>query len=135
MPTTRHRTSKQTPAATANAQRALDFVRKRSATATSWVELHNAFYGIGGKFIELFPSQTERAAFSQTQEFREISAIIQSFQTAGDASSAVGEASGKFVLRLPRSLHSALSAEAEAEGVSLNQLCLAKLAVQLRAMV
>jgi predicted HicB family RNase H-like nuclease len=38
-------------------------------------------------------------------------------------------------VRIPKSLHAALLAEAEAEGISLNQLCLTKLAVQLRAAV
>jgi len=36
--------------------------------------------------------------------------------------------SGKFVLRLPKSLHARLVAEAEKEGVSLNQYALYKLA-------
>lgn len=36
--------------------------------------------------------------------------------------------SGKFVLRLPKSLHQKLSIEAEVEGVSLNQYALYKLA-------
>lgn len=36
--------------------------------------------------------------------------------------------SGKFVLRLPKSLHRRLAIEADAEGVSLNQLALYKLA-------
>jgi predicted HicB family RNase H-like nuclease len=39
--------------------------------------------------------------------------------------------SGKFVVRLPRSLHAALEAEAEREGVSLNQLVVAKLSMQM----
>ena len=37
--------------------------------------------------------------------------------------------SGKFVVRLPRSLHQRLAIEAEKEGVSLNQLALYKLAL------
>ncbi|MCL2280139.1 MAG: toxin-antitoxin system HicB family antitoxin, partial [Oscillospiraceae bacterium] len=36
--------------------------------------------------------------------------------------------SGKFVLRLPKSLHARLALEAEKEGVSLNQFALYKLA-------
>ena len=36
--------------------------------------------------------------------------------------------SGKFVLRLPRSLHAQLASEAEQEGVSLNQYALYRLA-------
>ena len=39
--------------------------------------------------------------------------------------------SGRFVLRLPKSLHAALSAEATREGVSMNQLIVAKLAATL----
>ena len=38
-------------------------------------------------------------------------------------------------IRLPRSVHAALLAEAKAEGVSLNQLCLSKLVAQLRAVI
>lgn len=37
--------------------------------------------------------------------------------------------SGKFVVRLPKSLHQRLAIEAEREGVSLNQLALYKLAL------
>jgi len=36
--------------------------------------------------------------------------------------------SGKFIVRLPKSLHARLAAEAEKEGVSLNQYTLFKLA-------
>ena len=38
----------------------------------------------------------------------------------------------RITLRLPVSLHSSLKAEAAAEGVSLNQLCVVKLAIPLR---
>ena len=44
-------------------------------------------------------------------------------------------ANGAISVRLPRSVHAALLAEAKAEGVSLNQLCLSKLVAQLRAVV
>ena len=37
--------------------------------------------------------------------------------------------SGKFVVRIPKSLHQRLAIEAEKEGVSLNQLALYKLAL------
>ncbi|MBQ7766524.1 MAG: toxin-antitoxin system HicB family antitoxin [Lachnospiraceae bacterium] len=40
----------------------------------------------------------------------------------------VGNYSGKFVVRLPKTLHQRLAIEAEREGVSLNQLALYKLA-------
>ena len=39
--------------------------------------------------------------------------------------------SGKFVIRMPVAMHAALRHEAIREKVSLNQLCMVKLAVQL----
>jgi predicted HicB family RNase H-like nuclease len=39
------------------------------------------------------------------------------------------------ILRLPKSVHTALIREAEQEGTSLNQLCVAKLSAQLAAVV
>ncbi|MDR1481159.1 MAG: type II toxin-antitoxin system HicB family antitoxin [Synergistaceae bacterium] len=39
----------------------------------------------------------------------------------------VGKYSGKFVVRLPKSLHARLAIEAEREGISLNQYALYKL--------
>jgi predicted HicB family RNase H-like nuclease len=47
----------------------------------------------------------------------------------------VSSVNGGIGVRLPRSVHTALLAEAKAEGVSLNQLCVAKLIAQLRAVV
>ena len=44
-------------------------------------------------------------------------------------------ASGQMSVRLPKSVHAALLAEAELEGVSLNKLCVAKLCMQLRALL
>jgi len=43
------------------------------------------------------------------------------------------EYSGKFNVRVPKSLHASLASEAEAEGVSLNQLVVTKLALHLQA--
>ena len=43
--------------------------------------------------------------------------------------------SGRFVVRLPRSLHAALELEAQDEGVSLNQLVVAKLSMQMRVLL
>ena len=131
---TRAAKAKTTDAVADKARVALAFARQVAARTTGWVELHNALYGIGGKCGELFPTPAERAAFVKTDEHREIMELLRDKQRA-DASQAEPppDASGRFVLRLPMSLHAALMAEAKAEGISLNQLCVAKLATQLRA--
>src|SRR5205809_6685609 len=113
-------------------QELLTLARKLAETpGLTWVEANNAVYGPGGPFVRLFPSQTDRVAFSKTAESRQIDRLIDDLPEPS-----VGpqrrEYSGKFNVRVPKSLHAALVSEAEAEAVSLNQLVLAKLALHLQ---
>lgn len=98
----------------------------------TWVEANNAIYGPAGPFARLFPTPKDRVAFAKTEESRHIDELIDRLPEP-----AVGpqrhEYSGKFNVRIPKSLHAALVSEAENEGVSLNQLVLAKLALHLQA--
>jgi predicted HicB family RNase H-like nuclease len=114
------------------AQELLTLARKLAETsALTWVEANNAVYGPGGPFARLFPTAKDRVAFAKTEESREIDRLIDSLPEPP-----VGpqrrEYSGKFNVRVPKSLHAALASEAEAEGVSLNQLVVAKLALHLQ---
>lgn len=54
------------------AQRALAIANEIAKDATSSIDFHNAFFGIGGKFGELFPTLAERRAFSKTDEYQQI---------------------------------------------------------------
>jgi predicted HicB family RNase H-like nuclease len=100
-------------------------------TGLTWVEANNAIYGTGGPFARLFPNAKDRVAFAKTNESRQIEWLINSLPepTVGPRRR---EYRGKFNVRLPKSLHAALASEAEAEGVSLNQLVVAKLALHLQ---
>jgi predicted HicB family RNase H-like nuclease len=118
---------------TSRAQELLTIAQKLSeAPGLTWVEANNAIYGPGGPFARLFPTARDRVAFAKTAESRQIDELLDSLPEP-----AVGpqrhEYSGKFNVRLPKSLHAALVREAEAEAVSLNQLVLAKLALHLQA--
>ena len=97
----------------------------------TWVEANNAVYGPGGPFARLFPSARDRAAFAKSEESRLLDQLIDALPEPP-----VGpqrrEYSGKFNVRVPKSLHAALASEAAAEGVSLNQLVVAKLALHLQ---
>jgi site-specific DNA-methyltransferase (adenine-specific) len=57
--------------------------------------------------------------------------VEKKMEATGVVAGATPIKSGKFVVRLPRSLHAALEREADAENTSLNQLVVTKLAVQL----
>jgi hypothetical protein len=110
----------------------LTLARKLAQTpGLTWVEANNAIYGPGGPFARLFPNGKDRMAFAKTKASRQIDRLIDSLPEPP-----VGpqrrEYSGKFNVRVPKSLHAALASEAEAEGVSLNQLVVAKLALHLQ---
>jgi hypothetical protein len=92
-----------------------------------------------GRRFTMRSLEKERLAFAKTPEYKKIWAIIEVLQGEGDgwwtSLPRASTASGNISLRHPQALHAALMNEAEQEGVSLNQLCLAKLAVQLREAV
>lgn len=114
------------------AAKLLAFAKRKAKATKEWTELHNAVYGIGGKLVELFPTQRDRIAFMRTDEARQVNNLIDELQ-ARSAKPRGARKNGTLIVRLPASIHEALAAEADAEGTSMNQLCLAKLAVQLRA--
>ena len=97
----------------------------------TWVEVNNAIYGPGGPFARLFPDVKDRTAFARTKESRQVDRLIDSLPEP-PVGPQKREYSGKFNVRVPKSLHAALASEAEAEGVSLNQLVVAKLALHLQ---
>ncbi len=116
-----------------NAQVLLTLARKLANTpGLTWVDANNAVYAPGGPFVRLFPTKADREAFAHTKESQQIDDLIDSLPDP-PVQSERKEYSGKFNVRIPKSLHAALAGEAEAEGVSLNQLVLAKLAVRLQA--
>ncbi len=128
---------KVNPRIAARAREVLHFAEQRAAEVADWLELHFALYGVGGKATELFKTESERTAFSRTAEFKRISALLDTLPrpTSKEINELVSSANGAISVRLPRSVHAALLAEAKAEGVSLNQLCLSKLVAQLRTVV
>jgi hypothetical protein len=54
------------------AKQALAIAMDLAKDAKSATDFHNAFFGIGGKFGELFPSRADREAFLKTPEYEEI---------------------------------------------------------------
>ena len=67
------------------AQQALSIAKELAKQAQSSIDFHNAFFGIGGKFGELFPTRSERAAFLKTPEYREIFQMRAEMRNSGKA--------------------------------------------------
>jgi site-specific DNA-methyltransferase (adenine-specific) len=99
----------------------------------TWADFSNALFDpFDGELVQALPMQKDREAFRRTKEYKEIRELLrEKMDKTGLVKGATPRKSGKFVVRLPRSLHAALESEAEIEGTSLNQLVVTKLAVQL----
>jgi hypothetical protein len=112
----------------------LEKAQELAASATSWADLSNALFDpTVGIVAQAFDSRAEREVFVQTPEYRQIRELIdQARDRFGLLAGATPITTSRFVVRLPRSLQTALEREAAAEGVSLDQLIVAKLAVQLK---
>jgi hypothetical protein len=67
--------------AKSKAQQALEFFREQAKRCETERDLHNAFFGIGGKVGQLFPTRAERETFWLTPEFAEIDRIRDSFDS------------------------------------------------------
>lgn len=116
--------------------RGKDILREAERLARSlrtWADLSNALFDpIEGLVARSFPSLDERKEFRKSHIYDQLHTLVEKkMEATGVIAGATPKKSGKFVVRLPRSLHAALEREAESEGTSLNQLVLTKLAVQL----
>jgi hypothetical protein len=118
---------------TAKDKETLQSANDAAASAASWADLSNVLFDpVSGLITRAYPTREERAAFLKTDEYKKIRALISAaMDRTGLVNGATPTKSGKFVVRLPRSLHAALDREARDEGVSLNQLVVTKLAVQM----
>ena len=117
------------------AEQILEAARLEAAKVTTWADLSNFLFDPDDGIIsKAYPVGPERKTFMKSPQYEAISKLIDEVQDrTGFIEGMTPKKSGKFVVRMPRSLHAALQAEAEREGVSLNQLIVAKLALHLQA--
>ena len=125
------------PRIIAKARQVLAFAEQRAHEVADWMELSNALFARDGKATEAYPTPAEKTAFCKTAEYKQILALMDRLPSPAfkEAIDLTASANGAISVRLPHSVHTALLAEAKAEGISLNQLCLSKLVGQLRAVV
>jgi len=113
-------------------------LRKAAEMVESGVDyrvFHNTFFGPDSELLA-GRSRAERARLVKGALYRKLQDMAVELgvdQGYLERDAASGESrerrySGSFVMRLPSSLHRQLAVEARREGVSLNQLCTAKLA-------
>lgn len=106
-------------------------------SAASWADLSNFLFDPDtGLIAKAYPTREQRAAFLQTEEYKRVRQLLhRAIERHGLVDGATPRNSEPSVVRLPHSLHAALRREAAAEGVSLDELVVAKLSIHLGALL
>ena len=111
----------------------LNQAEQAARDAETWADLSNFLFNpVNGLVARAYPTREAREAFVKTDVYQRIRQLVSDAMLRhGLVDGATPSKSGRFVVRLPQSLHAALEREAAAEGVGLNQLVVAKLAIGL----
>ncbi|QDU96464.1 toxin-antitoxin system HicB family antitoxin [Lignipirellula cremea] len=93
-----------------------------------WVIFFREVLGIDGVVSRLFKSQEELDDFRQSGEYAEIQKMVAHLRERTAAQTAEDKEPIRVItVRLPKSLHESLRAEAHERQTSMNKLCISKL--------
>lgn len=118
------------------ADRVLERAKYLADHVGTWADFSNALFAqFTGVVAKTFPSDIERQAFFDSEQYKQIlaiqTALMRKFGGVEGATPTAKEKSGKFIVRVPKTVHLKLDIEAKGEGVSLNQLAVTKLSLPL----
>lgn len=92
-----------------------------------WVTFFREILGIEGAVRKSFASQEHFAEFEKTREHQQIQGMLAKLRERGRGKPNQPEPTRVITVRLPKSLHDSLRAEAHDRKTSMNRLCIAKL--------
>lgn len=109
--------------------------RQLARDAKTWSEFSNALFNPDdGLVTQAYPTRDAREAFLKSETYQALRTLLdETIERTGLLEGATPQKSGRFMVRVPRSLHASLEQEAAREGVSLNQLVNYKLAANSQA--
>jgi len=117
----------------AKSNRVLQYAKQLARDVRSWADFSAALSDQSTGYIaKTFPDDLQRQLFFDSPQYREtndlLMQLMNKFGVVGGSSSTK---SGKFLVRIPKTIHQILEIEAKREGVSLNQLAVSKLSLPL----
>ena len=92
-----------------------------------WITFFREVLGVDGLLRRLFATPEDLAAFEKTEEYNEIQLMLARLRERTAAAADGKEPTRVITVRLPKSLHESLRAEAHDRKTSMNQLCISKL--------
>jgi predicted HicB family RNase H-like nuclease len=122
-------TSTLTPPATheERLQTATRIADKMFQQQPDWITFFREVLGVDGLVRKLFTTPEELAEFEKTAQYAEIQAMVNRLREKSGAAAEGKEPTRVITVRLPKSLHESLRAEAHDRKTSMNQLCISKL--------
>jgi predicted HicB family RNase H-like nuclease len=97
------------------------------ARGPDWVTFYREVLGLRGIVRHAFPTRETLAAFEQTAAYQEILQLLTKLREQGPPVEDQDESTRVITVRLPKSLHETLRAEAHEHRTSMNKLCISKL--------
>ena len=94
-----------------------------------WVTFFRETLGVGGIARSLFPTQDEYVAFEASSEFAGVQRLLGLLRQT--TSRAAQEPTRVITIRLPKSLHDELKSQSKDLGISMNKMCVSRLAATL----
>ena len=97
---------------------------------SDWVTLFRQTLGVSGAVRQLFPLKDDMADFEQSEEFGEIQQMVSELRkkrVKKKDKNSHKEPTKVITVRMPKSLHEVLCAQAVRAGTSINHLCISKL--------
>ena len=92
-----------------------------------WVTFFREILGTEGVIHRTFTNPDDMDAFEQSEEFAQIQAMVAKLRERSKHQTESNEPTRVITVRLPKSLHESLRAEAHNRRTSMNQLCISKL--------
>jgi predicted HicB family RNase H-like nuclease len=92
-----------------------------------WVTFFREVLGVDGVVRRQFTNPDEMDAFEQSTEYIEIQQMVAKLRERSKHQTESNEPTRVITVRLPKSLHESLRAEAHHRRTSMNQLCISKL--------
>lgn len=116
-----------TPAGGANARAVLEVAQRLFTTGPDWLVFFREVMGLDGIVRQTFPTPESLMHFECSPEYARIREMLDELRQRQQERVPVREAQRVVTVRMPRSLHETLKAEAQEMNVSINRLCISKL--------
>jgi predicted HicB family RNase H-like nuclease len=92
-----------------------------------WVTFFREVLGLGGLVRQAYPTPEALVEFEKTEAYMEIQHMLAELRGGPQAPNEEEEPTRVITVRLPKSLHESLRAEAHERKTSMNKLCISKL--------